>query len=151
MPRKSVFPSHLNHAAALNSDHGGPQQVPFRPITEPIHEFSPWTSAEQAKMGRRVRVRPEKRQWLVKYPALCLPQSKACREWAEWTTARENLPVGAGFAMWHESEYSAEAAKSSNPHTAEDQERSALTTGKPIVFWQWLTSVDEPAQGSGGP
>jgi hypothetical protein len=137
--------------AARNSDQGGLLPVPFRPITEPIPEFVPWTSTEQTQIGARLRLPPEKWQWISKHPALCIPQSRACLEWLEWAEARENLPVGAGFVVMDESEYNRAAAKLLIPHTAKDQEESVLLTGKPIAFYQWLTHVDEPAQGSSSP
>ena len=151
MPRNRHFASRQIHEPPLNSDQGGLQQVPFRPITEPIPEFLPWTRREQIQIGKRVGLTPEKWQWVVKHPALCLPQSKACVEWIEWTEVRENRPVGAGLVMMDESEYNGRAAKLPIPHTVKDQEKSVLVTGKPIVFYQWLTNVDEPAQGSGSP
>ena len=139
------------HEAAGNSDQGGLLPVSFRPITEPIPEFVPLTSTEQTQIGTRLRLPPEKWQWISKHPALCIPQSRACLEWLEWAEARENLPVGANFIVMDESEYNRAAAKLLIPHTAKDQEESVQLTGKPIAFYRWLTHVDEPAQRSNSP
>ena len=145
MSKNSDFAG-LPSRAAKSDDLGQLRLVLFQPVTEPVPEFSPWTGAEQVKMGR-ISLQPEKQHWIEKHPALCLPQSKACREWLKWATARKNLPIGAGFVMMRESEYTLAATRSSNPHTAEDQENSVLTTGKPIVFWQWISVVNEPTEG----
>ena len=149
MSQDCVFAGLPSQAATLNSDNGHLQLVLFQPITEPIPEFSPWTSAEQVAMGYILRA-PDKRRCIEKYPALCFPRRKAYREWLKWATARENLPVGAGFVMMRESDYNLAATRSSNPHSAQDQENSVLTTGKPIVFWQWISVVSKPTEGQAG-
>ena len=149
MSQDCVFAGLPSQAATLNSDNRHLQLVLFQPITEPIPEFSPWTSAEQVAMGYILRA-PDKRRCIEKYPALCFPRRKAYREWLKWATARENLPVGAGFVMMRESDYNLAATRSSNPHSAQDQENSVLTTGKPIVFWQWISVVNKPTEGQAG-
>jgi hypothetical protein len=146
MSQDCVFAGLPSQAATLNSDNRHPRLVLFQPIREPIPEFSPWTSAEQVTMGHILHA-PNKCQSVEKHPALCLPQCEACKEWLKWATARENLPVGAGFVMTPESDYNLAASRSSNPHSAQDQQNSVLKTGKPIVFWQWISMVNEPTEG----
>jgi hypothetical protein len=146
MSQDCVFAGLPSQAATLNSDNTHLRLVLFQPIREPIPEFSPWTSAEQVTMGHILHA-PNKCQSVEKHPALCLPQCEACKEWLKWATARENLPVGAGFVMTPESDYNLAASRSSNPHSAQDQQNSVLKTGKRIVFWQRISMVNEPTEG----
>ena len=114
MSQDCVFAGLPSQAATLNSDNRHLRLVLFQPIREPMPEFSPSTNAEQVAMGHILHA-PNKCQSVEKHPALCLPQCEACKEWLKWATARENLPVGAGFVMMPESDYNLAATRSSNP------------------------------------
>ena len=99
MSQDCVFAGLPSQAATLNSDNRHLRLVLFQPIRQPIPEFSPSTNAEQVAMGHILHA-PSKCQSVEKHPALCLPQCEACKEWLKWATARENLPVGAGFVCY---------------------------------------------------
>ena len=118
----------------------------FQSIRDAVPEYSPATPAQQNDFGRKNGYSIEKRHVLGWRPVLCLPNTPMCKAWSAWAETNQALPPGARFMSINSDIYSqrfTDLRSTPYPHTAEDQELSVRTTGKPLMNWQFMVGVVE--------
>ena len=123
--------------------HGTPT---FKSIRDTVPEYLPLTPAQQDRFGIKNGFPVDKWRLLGKRAVLCLPNAPMCKAWSAWAETNQALPPGARCISINSDIYSqrfADLRSTPYPHTAEDQEISVRTTGKPLMNWQFMVGVME--------